>query len=98
MGARGFRVKFGMVALLLQTAFAILFAFFVQYDESADPRLPKMTDQNYDSNGKSHEETAVLLAAKYPGKNITCIKKTSFICIRLIFCKCVCGRESATAS
>lgn len=67
MGARGFRLKFGLVALVLQIAFAILFAFLVQYDASADPKLPKEADKSYDPNGASVEETSVLLGAKYPG-------------------------------
>lgn len=66
MGVTGFRLKFGLVALVLQTVFAILFAFLVQYDATADPKLPKVGDHNYVPGEATVEETTGLLAAKYP--------------------------------
>ena len=58
MCSKGFRFKFGIVALALQTAFAIVFAFRVEYDESADPKSPLMASN----------ETKAVLASKYPRK------------------------------
>ncbi|XP_052804715.1 ammonium transporter Rh type B-like isoform X1 [Mya arenaria] len=66
-----FRFKFGSVALFVQVVFIVLFATLLEYDDSADPKLPMVGDHNYvpptSENATSDGETTwARVSRKYP--------------------------------
>lgn len=71
MGA--FRLKFGTVALVLQTVFIVLFATLTEYDWRAhpvysDPNHPLYSNDTSEAYKDSSEPTSFYVGRKYPRK------------------------------